>query len=271
MPGGQGYLVAIDHPMRQPFGHYLSMLEADANYALGKQPNPLDVIPRHKRLTFGDPGNTYNRMDAMKVAKAQAQFREKAAEFVHSGQAVPRDLMEKYARTLDQRMGTAMPRQDHRRQVPSSPPPPPAPRPIPNSVGQAGNPHIDPQARAAWSKPPPPPLPSPAQLNRPALFEAQAAAGYASPVAGYGAATRAASPGAPPHNPFSSSPLLTYRGVNAPVPLPQFYGFQQAVSRQQTGGYAGGGSPPRPWNGAPGVAVMSREWSGANGAPYTMR
>jgi hypothetical protein len=224
-------------------------------------------------------------MDAMKVAKAQAQFREKAAEFVHSGQAVPRDLMEKYARTLDQRMGTAM--TDHRRQASPSPPPPPAPRPITTAaathtwppplpataVGQAGNPHIDPQARAAWSKPPPPPLPvqSPAQLNRPALFEAQAAAGYASPVAGYGAATGAASPGAPPHNPFSSSPLLTYRGVNAPVPLPQFHGFQQAVSRQQTGGYAGGGSPPRPWNGAPGVAVMSREWSGGNGAPYTMR
>eukprot|EP00927_Polykrikos_kofoidii_P024797 TRINITY_DN22450_c0_g1_i1.p1 TRINITY_DN22450_c0_g1~~TRINITY_DN22450_c0_g1_i1.p1 ORF type:complete len:747 (-),score=114.10 TRINITY_DN22450_c0_g1_i1:221-2461(-) len=121
-PGGQGFLVAVDGPLRQPFAHYMKMSEADAEYdSHGIRTAPLHTIPKEKRLTFGDQGNVYTRLDAMKVAKAQAQYRERAADFVHQGQQVPVDIMQKYEKTLQQKLGGAG-KKKHR--PPAQAPPP---------------------------------------------------------------------------------------------------------------------------------------------------
>eukprot|EP00811_Abedinium_folium_P029936 NODE_4751_length_1852_cov_3.816232.p1 GENE.NODE_4751_length_1852_cov_3.816232~~NODE_4751_length_1852_cov_3.816232.p1 ORF type:complete len:440 (+),score=118.47 NODE_4751_length_1852_cov_3.816232:103-1422(+) len=107
-PGGQGCLVAVDGPLRQPFADYMEMNESNVVYDtvdIGHRSN-LQSIPRHKRLSFHDQ-KPYSRLEAMKVAKEQALVRERAADYVLDGREVPGDLMSKYKKNIHQKLGHA--------------------------------------------------------------------------------------------------------------------------------------------------------------------
>lgn len=98
-------LVVVDGPLRQPFLDYLEMKESTGFYNVdGLKESNLNKLPKSTRHTFQDAGH-YTRLEAMKVAKEQALFREKAAEYVNAGQVVPTELMEKYQKTLDIKLG----------------------------------------------------------------------------------------------------------------------------------------------------------------------
>lgn len=107
-PGGQGFLVVIDGPLRQPFADYMAMSEENAEYetqTLGMNSASLHMIPKEQRVSFHDQHKVYSRLEAMKVAKEQAKFRETAADLVKDGREVPADLMTKYKKTIDQKLG----------------------------------------------------------------------------------------------------------------------------------------------------------------------
>jgi len=106
-PDQQGYLIAIDGPLRQPFSEYMQGNEQGIFYddkRLGV--SALQQIPKGKRLSFGDGNKMYSRLEAMKVAKEQAAVRERAADYVKDGMMVPQyELMEKYKKTISQKLG----------------------------------------------------------------------------------------------------------------------------------------------------------------------
>lgn len=105
-PGQQGFLVAVDGPLRQPFSDYMDMAEDNAEYdscGIGSQ-SALHSIPKDKRVSFHDQHKMYSRLEAMKVAKEQAMVREKAADYVKDGRQIPNDLMSKYKKTLQQKL-----------------------------------------------------------------------------------------------------------------------------------------------------------------------
>uniref|UniRef100_A0A6T8X8C1 Uncharacterized protein n=1 Tax=Noctiluca scintillans TaxID=2966 RepID=A0A6T8X8C1_NOCSC len=113
-PGGHGTLVVQDGPLRQPFADYMAMTEKNAEWHDPEMPvNPsyLHRTPMERRLTFGDIENCCNRLDAMKIAKEQANFREQAADLVTQGREVPPELMQQYERRLDQKLGKSKNRQ----------------------------------------------------------------------------------------------------------------------------------------------------------------
>jgi len=124
--GQPGHLVVVDGPLRQPFADYLIMSEANAEY--DTQPiakmTALHHVPKESRMTFDDTDKKYTRLEAMRVAKEQANIREKAADYTKEGRQVPGDLVKKYNKTLRQKLGrrggNAANRED------SPPPPPPA-------------------------------------------------------------------------------------------------------------------------------------------------
>lgn len=133
-PGGQGFLVVVDGPLRQPFTDYMENTEANASWEgqdIGT--SSLHLIPRERRISFNDTHKVYNRLEAMKVAKEQALFREKAANFVKEGQTVPRELMVKYKKNIQLKLGQnrrpANPREreDLPLEAPEAPPAPVAP------------------------------------------------------------------------------------------------------------------------------------------------
>lgn len=106
-PGGQGYLVVVDGPLRQPFNDYMEMTEANAEYDTQgiKARSALHLIPREQRMSFGDGHKAYTRLEAMKVAKEQALVRERAADYVREGRLVPQDLMTGYEKTIKMKLG----------------------------------------------------------------------------------------------------------------------------------------------------------------------
>jgi len=62
----------------------------------------------------------YSRLEAMKVAKEQALVREKAAEYARGGMLVPQDeLMNKYNKTISQKLGEKRQRAAPREQAPA--------------------------------------------------------------------------------------------------------------------------------------------------------
>jgi len=134
-PGQQGYLVAVDGPLRQPFSDYMEGTETGVRYddkRLGK--SSLSQIPKGKRLSFGDTNKVYSRLEAMKVAKEQALVREKAAEFSHAGMFVPQEeLMAKYTKTLSQKLGERRQRQPEAAPAPQPEAPRAAPAPPPST------------------------------------------------------------------------------------------------------------------------------------------
>ncbi|CAE8615786.1 unnamed protein product [Polarella glacialis] len=105
-PGGQGCLVAVDGPLKQPFADYMQMGEQNAEYdneGIGRG-SALHSIPKDKRMSFHDQHKMYSRLEAMKVAKEQACVREEAADFVKEGREVPRELMTRYKKSLSQKL-----------------------------------------------------------------------------------------------------------------------------------------------------------------------
>eukprot|EP00404_Azadinium_spinosum_P004081 CAMPEP_0180467292 /NCGR_PEP_ID=MMETSP1036_2-20121128/26924_1 /TAXON_ID=632150 /ORGANISM="Azadinium spinosum, Strain 3D9" /LENGTH=432 /DNA_ID=CAMNT_0022474249 /DNA_START=1 /DNA_END=1296 /DNA_ORIENTATION=+ len=105
-PGAQGFLVVVDGPLRQPFANYMEMTETNAEYdseGIGSS-SALQSIPKAKRMSFHDEHKTYSRLEAMKVAKEQALVRERAADYVKDGQDIPRDLLHKYKKTIQQKL-----------------------------------------------------------------------------------------------------------------------------------------------------------------------
>lgn len=104
--GGDGFLVVVDGPLRQAFKDYVSGRDAGSVYnAKGLKQSNLHQVPEDSRITFQDQGAHYSRLEAMKVAKEQAAFREKAASCVTLGQTVPSDIFDKYKVALDAKLG----------------------------------------------------------------------------------------------------------------------------------------------------------------------
>lgn len=102
----QGFLVVHDGPLRQPLVDYVGKKESTAIYHHdGLKTSSLNAVPKATRISFGDEGERYTRLDAMKVAKEQALVREKAATCMAEGQMVPADLREKYEKTMDIKLG----------------------------------------------------------------------------------------------------------------------------------------------------------------------
>lgn len=103
-PGG--CIMVNDGPLRQPFGDYVESRDANAVYnSANMRRSNLELLPLESRLSFKDDEDRYGRLDAMKVAKEQANFRERAAEYARAGQLVPPDLMEKYEKAMDIKLG----------------------------------------------------------------------------------------------------------------------------------------------------------------------
>lgn len=101
-----GFLVVHDGPLRQPFTDYIEKKDCNQQYHHeGLKNSTLCSVPKNTRISFGDEEKRYSRLDAMKVAKEQANFREKAATYLAEGQAVPLDLREKYEKTIDIKLG----------------------------------------------------------------------------------------------------------------------------------------------------------------------
>jgi hypothetical protein len=108
-----GYLVAVDGPLRQPFADYVQGTEDNARFDVQKLPtSSLQQIPKERQLSFGDMHQVVSRLEAMKIAKEQALVREMAAEYTKDGQAVPQSaLIERYKKTIDLKLGNQSRRQ----------------------------------------------------------------------------------------------------------------------------------------------------------------
>mmetsp|Transcript_155904 Transcript_155904/g.499841 ORF Transcript_155904/g.499841 Transcript_155904/m.499841 type:complete len:431 (+) Transcript_155904:76-1368(+) len=121
-PSGRGYLVVIDGPLRQPFADYMEDTDKNAQYQ-GQDVNKssLHMIPKDRRISFNDTHKVYSRLEAMKVAKEQALCREKAAGYIKEGKEIPGDIITKYNKSLQVKLG--MPRQQpQQRQMEERPP-----------------------------------------------------------------------------------------------------------------------------------------------------
>jgi len=104
--GGDGFLVVIDGPLRQAFKDYVVGDDARVVYdGQGIRHTNLHKTSEDARVTFPDAGREYTKLEAMKVAKEQAHFRQKAADCMASGNAVPSDLFDNYESALDSKLG----------------------------------------------------------------------------------------------------------------------------------------------------------------------
>lgn len=115
--GGDGFLVVIDGPMRQAFSDYVSGKQSTAVFdKQGLKNSTLQMVAEDSRMTFEDVGVQYSRLEAMKVAKEQAIFREHAAQCVLSGQSVPKDMLAKYEKVIDTKLGKSRQGYDNAKQ-----------------------------------------------------------------------------------------------------------------------------------------------------------
>jgi len=106
--GGGGFLVVIDGHLRQAFESYVSGDNASGVYdSEGLKQSKLHMTPKDSRVTFPDEGVNYSRLEAMKVAKEQAHFREKAAHCVNSGHDTPSKCPENFDQVMGSRLGTS--------------------------------------------------------------------------------------------------------------------------------------------------------------------
>jgi len=105
-PEGHGFLVVVDGPLKQPFSDYMEMTERNAEYdEQSVNRSSLSMIPKAQRMSFHDQHKVYTRLEAMKVAKEQAHFREQHADFLKDGVEAPDDLLHKYKKTIKQKLG----------------------------------------------------------------------------------------------------------------------------------------------------------------------
>lgn len=105
--GCQGRLVVVDGPLRQPLADYISSTEANAEYeaiVAETGASSVHLLPKEKQISFNDQHQAYSRLDAMKVAKEQALVRERAAEYVQAGKALPVDIMANYRKTIQKKL-----------------------------------------------------------------------------------------------------------------------------------------------------------------------
>lgn len=133
-------LVVWDGPLRQPLADYMECSERNAEYdvqGIGVDTN-LHSIPREKRMSFNDTHKVYSRLEAMKVAKEQAQMRERAAEYIKDGREIPKDMWQLYrsniGRKLDAPMLPGQRRKDREPDVASESTPAPLAFPKPKAV-----------------------------------------------------------------------------------------------------------------------------------------
>lgn len=101
------HLIVIDGPLRQPLLDYVTGTDNNAEYEAiitDACSRSVHEIPKEKRLSFGDDNTEYSRIDAMKVAKEQAMFREKAAGFMQAGKALPTNMFDNYSKTLKNKL-----------------------------------------------------------------------------------------------------------------------------------------------------------------------
>lgn len=112
-PGQPGVLIVVDGPMRQPLPDYLSNTEANAQYATDavEKTSALHRIPKERRMTFDDKNAQYTRLEAMRVAKEQANLREKAAGYIRDGREVPEELVDRYNKALRRKVRSGRSRQ----------------------------------------------------------------------------------------------------------------------------------------------------------------
>jgi len=231
-PGGQGFLVVVDGPLRQPFSDYMMDTEENATYELqdSVQSN-LHLIDRESRFSFNDNFKVYNRLEAMKVAKEQAVFREKAATYVKDGQDLPRDFLDRYKKTIQVKLGHNRPKgvRPSTEEAPPSPEPPATQPPSPQP--QKAPP---PPPPAPYGAPAPPAPPSPAatpQPQTPARVAASPApvgrmhsgqAAQQQPI-GYGSYCPSPKPTARPISDTVSGGSTPGLPVPSPLPLRQQY------------------------------------------------
>jgi len=245
-PGGQGFLVVVDGPLRQPFKDYMMDTEANAQYEgqdIGK--SNLHMISRDRRISFNDTHKVYSRLEAMKVAKEQALVREKAATYVKDGRDVPQhELMQRYKKNIQIKLGQHKPKGQRPKKEEEQPPeaaaaPAPAMPQAPPAMPQA--PPAMPQAPptpAAASSPPPvmqqqPQVPTPPSAI-PAAASPQAAGmqspmpehrqvtapGASSPAAGQLTQPQHAQPQLTPPQWFSPPQLMPAGGAAGSQPSP---------------------------------------------------
>lgn len=236
-PGGQGFLVVVDGPLRQPFSDYMRDTEENATYdGLDIVQSNLHGIRRDLRMSFNDSMKVYNRLEAMKVAKEQALFREKAAALTKEGIEVPQDeLAEKYRKIIDMKLGHGRTKglRPRNEEPPPSPEPPVTQPPSPQPV--AHQPAAAPAAPAAPAAAvPPPPYAPPA-----------------SPAPHTPARLSAASP-APVGRMHSGQAQLIGYGSYCPSPKP---------SARAVEGVQGGSTPGLP---VPSPIPMRQQWTPSN-------
>lgn len=241
----QGFLVVHDGPLRQPFVDYVEKQESTAIYInAGLKNSTLCSVPKESRVSFGDESNRYCRLDAMKIAKEQAIFREQAAGYAKEGQEVPSELRDKYEKTIDIKLGKRRMRAQPESQPPQQPEPIPtgpawwpgapatattAPAPPPQPQQPPAQP-LQPQQPQGPLQPMPAVGPPPKQANLfgqvPDLFQI-AAARQQQPSAplGAGSLSVSAPPGAPKLNAFA--------GMSVKAPSIGFGGQMQ--SRRMAG------------------------------------
>jgi len=181
-PGGQGYLVVVDWPLRQPFSDYMEESEHNAQYDgqdVGR--SSLHQIPKEQRLSFNDTHKVYSRLEAMKVAKEQALYREKAANYVKEGHDVPNELLNKYKKSLQVKLGVNRQPQRKMERPPErqAPPPPVAVEALPTTTIAVPTASALPAARQ-------PSVPLGPSVAPPAAPSAAAAAGSASLIPAQG-------------------------------------------------------------------------------------
>jgi len=106
--GGDGFLVVIDGSFRQAFKDYVSGDNSTGVYnSEDLKKSKLHMTPKDSRVTFPDARVNYSKLEAMKVAKEQAQIREKAAHGVNLGHDVPSNLFENYEQVMDSKLGNS--------------------------------------------------------------------------------------------------------------------------------------------------------------------
>lgn len=238
-PGGQGFLVVVDGPLRQPFSDYMRDTEENATYdGLDIVQSNLHGIRRDLRMSFNDSMKVYNRLEAMKVAKEQALFREKAAALTKEGLEVPQEeLEEKYKKIIDMKLGHGRAKgiRPRNEEPPPSPEPPSTQPPSPQPV--AHHPPAPAAAPAAAMPAPPPPYVAPP----------------ASPAPHTPARLSAASPAPVGRMHSGQAPQLIGYGSYCPSPKPS--------ARAVTEGVQGGSTPGLP---VPSPIPMRQQWTPSN-------